>query len=297
MKKLLLIISILTLSFSNGKLSGVSYFSFEDNFNLSRVYLTYKKSISDDLSFKFQTDVGPLKDYDDDTRYVAFLKKGQFDWKMGDGMKLSMGMIGMNMFNIQEKTWGYRFLRKSAMDEYKFSPSADLGISFSKDFGFLSTSLMISNGEGYKASSVDDKNKISFQLLHGEKRLDKKDGYNIGVVCSSLADDNDEETAVMGLFGGWSGYGLRVGTEYNVETIVEMKNSLTSFYLNYEISDCFSAFVRQDTEDEDVDTDGGDESTMMAGVVWQPKKGLSICPNITQIDDEDTFSLDFQFKF
>ena len=77
---------------------------------------------------------------------------------------------------------------------------------------------------------------------------------------------------------------------------VEMKNSLTSLYFNYDINDSFSAFVRQDTEDEDMDTDGGDESTMMAGIIWQPKKGLSICPNITQVDEEDTFSLDFQFK-
>ena len=75
-------------------------------------------------------------------------------------MKISMGMIGMNMFNVQEKTWGYRFLRKSAMDAFKFSASADLGMSISKDFGFLSTSLMISNGEGYKSSSVDDNNKV-----------------------------------------------------------------------------------------------------------------------------------------
>ena len=295
-KKLVMIMTLSTIVFAEGKLSGVAYFGYEDNFSLSRVYLTYKKSISDDLSFKFQTDVGPLKD-SDDTRYVAFLKKGQLDWKVANDMKISMGMIGMNMFNVQEKTWGYRFLRKSAMDAYKFSPSADIGMSISKDFGFLSTNFMISNGEGYKASSVDDNSRMSLQLIHGQKRLDKKDGYNVGLAYSTLMDDNDDETTVMALFGGWSGFGLRVGAEYNIETVVEMKNSLTSLYFNYDINDSFSAFVRQDTEDEDMDTDGGDESTMMAGIIWQPKKGLSICPNITQVDEEDTFSLDFQFKF
>tara|TARA_Y100000748_G_scaffold257166_1_gene223755 strand:+ start:95 stop:985 length:891 start_codon:yes stop_codon:yes gene_type:complete len=296
MKKILLIIALITLSFSSGKFSGVAYFGYEDNFSLSRVYFTYKKSISDDLSFKFQTDVGPLKE-SSDTRYVAFLKKGQLDWKVGKGTKVSMGMIGMNMFNVQEKTWGYRFLRKSAMDAYKFAASADLGVSFYKDFGFLSTSLMLSNGEGYNASSVDNNNKMSLQVTHGEKRLDKKDGCNVGLVYSTLMDDNDDETTVMGLFGGWAGHGLRLGAEYNLETVIDVKNSLTSLYVNYDISDSFSAFIRQDTENEDIDTDGGDESTMMAGVIWQPKKGLSICPNITQTDEEDTFSLDFQFKF
>ena len=76
--------------------------------------------------------------------------------------------------------------------------------------------------------------------------------------------------------GGWSGYGLRLGTEYNVETIVEMKNSLTSFYLNYEISDCFSAFVRQDTEDEDVDTDA---SSCAFGVTRSTTGGTSCAVN------------------
>ncbi|PPR76983.1 MAG: hypothetical protein CFH06_01531, partial [Alphaproteobacteria bacterium MarineAlpha3_Bin5] len=36
-------------------------------------------------------------------RWTAYLKKAQLDWKVNDGMKISMGMIGMNMFNIQEK--------------------------------------------------------------------------------------------------------------------------------------------------------------------------------------------------
>ena len=301
MKRIIAIMTAVTVVFAEGKLSGVAYFGYEDNFSLSRVYLTYKKSISDDLSFKFQTDAGPLKDSDEDeaedTRYTVFLKKGQLDWKVANDMKISMGMIGMNMFNVQEKTWGYRFLRKSAMDAFKFSASADLGISISKDFGFLSTSLMISNGEGYKSSSVDDNNKVSLQLVHGEKRLDKKNGYNLGVVHSNECIDSHDCTSVNGIFTGWSGHGFRFGAEYNIETVVELESSLTSLYLNYDISDNFAAFVRQDSHDDDIDTDGGDESVMMAGIIWQPQKGLSICPNITQTDEEDTFGFDFQFKF
>ena len=112
MKKLILLITIASLSFSDGKISGVTYFTYNDNFNIERTYFTYKTAISDVLSFKFQTDVGQAGD----DRWSAYLKKAQLDWKCPNGIKVSMGMIGMNMFNVQEKTWGYRFISKSDME-------------------------------------------------------------------------------------------------------------------------------------------------------------------------------------
>ena len=346
MKKILLLITIASLSFSDGKISGVTYFGYDDNFTLSRVYFTYKKSISDDLSFKFQMDVGKIDDassagenddVDNDNRWMAFLKKAHIDWKVADKTKISMGMIGMNMLNVQEKTWGYRFLRKSALDLYKFSATADLGMSISKDFGFLYTNLTMSNGEGYKESVVDNNKKISLQLVSGERRLDKNDGYNLGLVYSNLKTGGGEDycsggeeeeetdcnnnggiwvfadpefdTTVIGLFGGWAGNNLRIGAELNTQSVKsnidapeEINSQITSIYLNYNINDDFSAFIRQDARDLNIDSDDDDDSAMMLGVIWRPTKGLSICPNMTQNTDasdvsEDSFAIDFQFKF
>ena len=56
------VILLLTLSLSYAKFSGVTYFEYEDNFSLSRTYFTYKTDISEELSFKFQTDVGEIDD-------------------------------------------------------------------------------------------------------------------------------------------------------------------------------------------------------------------------------------------
>ena len=81
MKKILSIITLTGLLFSNN-ISGVTYFEFEDSFSLSRTYFTYKKDISDELSFKFQTDVGAIDnaetsvdadDVDNDVRWTGFL--------------------------------------------------------------------------------------------------------------------------------------------------------------------------------------------------------------------------------
>ena len=103
------------------------------------------------------------------------------------------------MFNVQEKTWGNRFVYKSAMDRWGFSSSADLGFGITHKLGPISANLLITNGEGYKESVVDNESNISIQILYGEKRLDKNDGFNMGLVYSRL-----EDVIVTGLFGGWA---------------------------------------------------------------------------------------------
>ena len=149
MKKILLMSLLFASIYSQDTFSGVTYFDYtydltkdatnDAGFGVNRVYFTYQKEISDEISYKFQTDVGQLEvfddvDVDDDgeilvstdkTQFVAYLKKAQLDWKSSYG-KLTFGMQGMNVFNVTEKTWGFRFLQKSTMDKYKFSSSADI---------------------------------------------------------------------------------------------------------------------------------------------------------------------------
>ena len=306
MKKKLLTL-FLTLSLSYAGISGVAYFEYNDNFSLSRTYFTYKTDISDELSFKFQTDVGEIddaltsggEDVDNDNRWMGFLKKAQLDWKVDSNMKISMGMIGMNMLNIQEKTWGHRFLYKSSMDYYKFSATADLGFAITRKHGDLTGTFMISNGEGYKESDVDDNNKTSIQLAYGETKLNKNDGYNFGVAYSTVKDDSDVETTVTGFFAGWAGNGLRVGYESNTKDVNGVDNALTSMYATYKIKDNLSAVLRMDNIDEN--KNNLEEEVLMAGVIWTPTSGLDICLNRNSVtidnNDSDTTKLNFQFKF
>jgi len=321
MKKILSIITLTGLMFSNN-ISGVTYFEFEDSFSLSRTYFTYKKDISDELSFKFQTDVGRLDDNVDDERWTGFLKKAQLDWKVDSNMKISMGMIGMNMLNIQEKTWGHRFMYKSAMDLYKFSATADLGFAISRKHGNLTGTFMISNGEGYKESNVDDNNKTSVQLVWGETKLNKNDGYNIGLAYSTVdvpheINDatSDVETAVTGFFAGWAGNGLRIGLESNTKDVDGVDNSLASMYATYKIKDNLSVFLRMDDIDENTDDVAVSEEKTLVGLIWTPTKGLDIALNKSDWtkgdpmncgDNNDeacdetsdgTTKLNFQFKF
>ena len=324
-KKLTIFLAFLTVLFCDG-ISGVSYFEYnsgnasegEDHgFYMSRTYLTYKNSISDELAYTFIADVGKIDATPiDDEKWHVYLKKAQLDWKVAENAKLSMGLIGMNMFNIQEKTWGNRFVEKSAMDKYGFSSSADMGFGFSYAFESFSSSLLITNGEGYKQQPDDDYEKISLQLLYGESRLDNNDGFNAGLVYSSNKNENNGTTethTVSGLFGGWSGKGITIGLESNAfETSspaqIDITKTLTSVYINYEINDIFKLIAKYDNHDPNEDTANteDEETKTVFGFVWNPTKGLSISPNITETSicnasgievDNEMLSINFQFKF
>ena len=306
MKKIqLAIITFCFASLSFCDVSGVAYFNYsgDDGFGLSRTYFTYKSQISEELSFKFQTDVGQSKDDSngdvEDDRWWGFLKKAQLDWNVGNGMKVSMGLIGMNMFNVQEKTWGNRFISKSALDLAGWSSSADLGIGISKKIGNINASLLMTNGEGYKHADVDGNQKISLQAVYGEKRLDKNAGYNLGLVYSTLDSElSDDSETVTGFFGGWSNGSLITGAEFHSKNNGDLDAALMSLSVNYALADNLTMFVRLDNEDPNTDVGGDDIDTEMAGFIWSPAKGLKICPNVPDLNASDpTFRVNFEFKF
>ena len=342
MKKIMVltIFTMASMMFAEGSISGVSYFGYsmynmnadleddkERGFELNRVYLTYKNKISDKASFKFQADMQNTNE-EEKTAYYMYIKKAQFDLKVADGAKLMIGMQGMNMFNVSEKTWGNRFISKSALDMNKWSASADLGVGFELSMGCpfiesnkISGSLLVTNGEGYKSTSSDNNEKISFQALYGEERLDKKDGFNVGAVYSTLTYDEVEADidegieaksggtgTVMGGFSGFAGFGAKVGLEYHMGTDLDNEykkingdkirygssSTLMSVYANYSLSfiDGLSLFGRYDmvdlgnaddaTSDDINEEDEDNVSTMMAGVIYNCTDGLTFSPHIVQ---------------
>ena len=182
MKKILLFTLCISFIYMQGTFSGVTYFNYtydltedaanDDGFALKRVYFTYQQELSEGISYKFQTDVGQIEvvNLDDDdqldgtknTQFVAYLKKAQLDWQTSCG-KLTFGMQGMNIFNVTEKTWGFRFIEKSPMDKHKFSSSADMWIGVSGKFSNLDISA-----EDYCSSIIEFKNNITaeeFKLI------------------------------------------------------------------------------------------------------------------------------------
>jgi len=313
MKYLISLITLITIGISgDGVLGGKVYYDYthdlteeainDDGFALKRVYFTYKKEISDGISFKLTTDI----DYKESPKNL-YLKYAMLNWKSPIG-KLTFGQQGMNVFNVQEKTWGFRFLEKSPMDKHKFSSSADMGVGYSGKVNEINYSLLITNGTGYKKTESDEFKKISGQLIYGEKQLAKKDGYNAGFSFSTEPYEVDsvttESKTVISLFGGFAGNGLRVGGEFDMFTDAysEVTQQILALYASYGLTPKLEGLVYVDMFDENTDVDNDAETYIIAGVNYYPGKGLIITPNIRLTTPEEgdgttIFMVNFQFKF
>ncbi len=322
-KKVFFII-LLSMIFSKGEISGVSYFNYTYNltdnainnegFSLTRVYFTYKNDISKDVSFKFQSDI----DYNNSPAYL-YLKKAQLDWKSPIG-KITLGMQGMNMFNITEKNWGFRFIEKSPMDRHGFSSSADMGIGYHNRISRLSYNLLITNGVGYKSQGDDKFNKISLQAVYGKRNITKEGDFNIGASFSTepyeiyqgpLPQLGIEESTdlynrkVMSFFGGYAiNEVFRVGGEFDICTDSgSHAEQIIAFYYSYKAMDNLEGLLYIDMYDPDTDTEKNSETYIILGVNYYAAKGLIIAPNARftlyedDRDKEALFKINFQFRF
>ena len=305
MKYLIILLTCISISMAlDGKISGITYFDYtkiEDGsaFNLNRQYFSYAVDMSDDIKFKVIFDVGRSAT---DSRLNTYLKKAQVNYKTSY-TNISLGLIGMNTYGVQEKNWGYRFIEKSAIDRNEFSSTADIGVGFSRSLiDNLYMSLQIVNGEGFKQPQLDKYHKISLNATYGERKINKNDGYNTGIVYSTEATDGDP-TNMLSAFGGFAGMGLRIGAEYDMLTIGSTESSIISVSANYSFMDNKDIFFRYDIYDGDTSVEEDGSSYIITGILLSCGNGLSVAPNIrieSYEDDSDSlteYKINFQFKF
>ena len=305
MKKLITILVSLTIMIGQNKVGGLTYFDFTQNedesgFNFKRQYISVAGSSGEDMKYKVVMDVGR---YGDDNRLTAFLKKAQADYTTNYG-KISLGLIGMNTYGVQEKNWGYRFISKSAIDKNKFSATADLGIGYSNTLmENLNLSLQLTNGEGYKKSQEDTYHKFSLNATYGEMKINKNDGYNAGLVFSTMPTENDPINMIS-VFGGYAANNLRLGAEYDKQTSGDLEEIIISVTSNYRALDNLDAYVRYDMYTDNVENDMNGENYLIAGLLLNCGNGLSLAPNVrmtsfedSDMDNELEYKLNFQFKF
>ena len=320
MKNLIIFVTFIGISIATeGKIGGVTYFDYTNSeeksaFNFNRQYFSYKGETSENINFKIIFDVGrtnvgaaviekDLSDKSEDTRLVAFLKKAQIDYKTSYG-KFSMGLIGTNTYGVQEKNWGYRFIEKSSIDLYKYSSTADIGVGFSRLLiENLHTSLQVVNGEGFKQPQGDKYHKISFNTTYGERKINKNNGYNAGIIYSTEATDSDPANMIS-VFGGFAGMGLRFGAEYDMLTKGDTESSIISVSANYSFMDNKDIFLRYDMYDGDTSVDKDGSSYMITGILLSCENGLSVAPNMRiksyESDSKKSvteYKVNFQFKF
>ena len=84
--------------------------------------------------------------------WLYHMKAAYLEWAFMDRVSLSLGVQGTQLFQVQEKMWGYRHVAKSFMDKNKFNSSADLGLNLKiMPFSGITANLYYFNGDGYSA--------------------------------------------------------------------------------------------------------------------------------------------------
>jgi len=310
MNKIFIFIILVLSSYSaeNLKFSGLGYFEYSysneknitasNSFEFNRIYFTFEKKMSDKLSYKFQTDVGRKSD---DGRLEVYIKNAKVDYKTDFG-KFVIGLQGMNLFSIQEKTWGYRSIEKSAMDKNKFASSAAMGLGYYNAFNDLYFSVLVTNGAGYKKPEDDPFKKLSANINYGPSKLNSKDGINIGGSFTFEPYDNDSETEsvfVTSVYAGYAKSKIRVGAEWDqlINSIENDPTQILSLYSNIAIHNKVHLYGKIDLL---TNTDYRNDYVII-GLAYSPEKGLRVMPNIRYIketgtDDIINYNLNFEFN-
>jgi hypothetical protein len=336
----LLLVALLSCTFTvsaqeeekepKGKISGRVYFNYHIDgtenaeqtsvFEVTRAYFGYQYKINEKFTSKILFDAGKNEGGSD---YTIFIKNAKLDYKAEDWLKFTAGIFGLKQFKEQETFWGYRYLFKSLEDEYKFGPSADVGVMAEiKINDELKVDVMAVNGEGFR--NLQDRsgnNRYGINLVYQpvsnlilKAYYDTMNGIDI--------EDETQNTTVsnIALFAGYTIKDrFRIAAEYSlmkdgVEFNKPSKNKDLhglSFYSAYNINEKWSVFGRYDDlssnrlPGDTMDWNfAEDESTIIAGFEFKPTIGVNTSVNyrFTDFDDPENineslvfFNLEFYF--
>lgn len=251
-------------------------------FELTRAYFGYEMQISPHFSAEVKLDVGSPDDISEFSRLrrYAYFKNAGVTYQNG-ALTAWGGLFDMQQFKVQEKFWGYRYLYRSYMDEYRFGPSADLGAGVQYRFSeTLESDIVISNGEGYSSPQRDDAYKIGWGVtLRPLESLTLRTYYAIFTARTP-------QMTISG-FAGYRHGNFRMAGEYNYQANYRSNKDRDrygySVYSTYAFTDRWEVFLRYDqvysniTENSEIPWNlPNDGSALIGGVQFTPVKNIHI---------------------
>lgn len=257
-------------------------------FEIKRSYLGYSYKFDDKFSAKITFDVGSNSG---GSAYTSFLKIASVNWKASENMSLNFGMIGTKNFKFMEKSWGKRYVEKSALDQYKWASSADAGISgIYRVTEKIIVDAQLINGEGYKKSQTSD------GVFRSGAGLTVKitDDISCRLFRDNLPTANDTletQTITSGAIN-YIGSNYNVGLERNImqnedHITNSMNREILSLYGSINLAG-YTMFLRRDmisTSNKNI-IQSGDGSAQIFGIEKQITKGVKIALNFRSWEEE-----------
>jgi hypothetical protein len=301
--KLLIVILLLVLTYPlhaqddsqgeefKGIVSGRIYSNFNyrvnspnrsTSFALTRAYFGFERQLNEHFSANVKLDVGSPEDLSEFSRInrYAYFKNAGITYKNGPVTAWG-GLFDMIQYKVQESFWGYRYLFKSYMDEYRFGPSADLGAGVRYNFSnAVESDFVISNGEGYSSPQRDDNYKAGWGItFRPSERIILRGYYSIFLV-------NTPQMTFSG-FAGYNNGNFRIGGEYNHQLNYRFNANRNrfgySFYSTYIFSAQWEVFLRYDHLFSNVVGENDipwnlpeDGSALIGGIQFTPVKNIHL---------------------
>ncbi len=303
----ILFISILLTGFSqnsteefkpHGKPIGLIFTHFrtvfsdgetKPSFGITRAYLGYEYNFSKEWYAKVILDVGDPKV--GAFQLAAYLKNAYINYKSGN-FKAYFGMISTTQFKVSEKIWGYRYIMKSFQDAYKFNSSADIGFNIDYKFAdFISVDFSVINGEGYKVIQSDEYVRPGIgTTIKPVKNITAR------VFVDYMGDEVKQQS--LATFLAYTGKKIVVAGEYNYQKNYDMVDGQdfygTSVFATYKASDKIKLFGRfDDLNSVTIEGEsqpwhiGRDGQLLMAGIEFNPIKGIKLTPNFRSWNPDD----------
>ena len=252
-------------------------------FDVERAYLGFKTRLNANYAVIMKLDIGSPDDisaYSKIKRY-AYFKNAALVFTRG-GFTLHAGLTDTYQFKVQEKFWTRRYIYRSFQDEYRFTPSADIGVGLKYDHeDWLTADISFMNGEGYSKLQLDNSFKTGLGVtLKPNKALHFRFYYD-------FIKKNDVSQSTVASFAGFQTKNLNLAAEFNYRINDGHEKDQDrwgfSIYSCYGFLKKWEFFTRYDylTSKTLTGEDYGwnyskDGSALLAGLQYQPETFLKI---------------------
>ncbi len=260
--------------------TGMYEYNDDRGFEMERSYLGYQYQINNELSIKSVLDIGMPKATANDYERLVYVKHAHIKWQHAN-WTIHAGLIPSLLYNIQDKTWGYRYIMQSVQGEYKFGSSADLGVSAAyKIADWLEADIIIANGEGYK--KIQQANGLLYGL---GTTLKAPTGLMLRLYANiNEAPNNDGSNIVnYAMLSGYKTEKLWIGAEYtiakNLKHIANNNKTGLSAYVSAQIAKNSNIFVRFDKLTSINEAYNDNETAIIFGSQFKIGKHVYLAPN------------------
>ena len=271
-------------------------------FEIKRSYLGYSYKIDDKFSTKIIFDVG---NNSSGSTYTAFLKIASLKWHHSDKLSINFGMVGTKNFKFMEKSWGRRYIEKSAQDRYKWASAADAGITADyKISDNISLDAQVLNGEGYK--NIQSSN----GLFRGGLGLTYSVSNNLKLRLHqdmsprSSYDDVSATQTITTAAISYSTKNITIGVETdmmrNTNNVKDSEQDMISVYGAYKMTEKYTIFARYD----DATETNQEKSYAIYGIERKMTRGVTVALNMQSStaaaegsESIETLFLNLEYKF